>query len=231
MTIYYLYVKTHNITGLKYLGKTTKDPYKYLGSGIDWCKHLKQYGKNITTEIIKVCETHEEFSYWGRYYSKLWNIVCGQDDFGNRIWANRIPETGGGLGVFGDANPMRNPEVVAKRTGPNHHAKTEESRRRQSINNPMHNEKSRRKLSQTLLARGENHHARKPESIKKRSGENHYAYDSTVYTWRNIKTNEILHMTRTELIRTFNLNKSHVCQMIKRNPKFLSVKNWELYQN
>lgn len=71
MTIYYLYIKTHNITGLKYLGKTTKDPYKYLGSGTDWLKHLKQYGTDITTDIVKTCLTSEEFSYWGRYYSKF----------------------------------------------------------------------------------------------------------------------------------------------------------------
>jgi hypothetical protein len=33
MTIY-LYKKTHNITGLKYLGKTAQsNPYKYPGSG------------------------------------------------------------------------------------------------------------------------------------------------------------------------------------------------------
>lgn len=25
----YLYIKTHNQTGLKYFGKTTKDPFKY----------------------------------------------------------------------------------------------------------------------------------------------------------------------------------------------------------
>jgi hypothetical protein len=43
MTIYYLYVKTHNITGLKYLGYTSrKNPHKYTGSGTRW---LNQYAK------------------------------------------------------------------------------------------------------------------------------------------------------------------------------------------
>jgi hypothetical protein len=36
-----LYVKTHNITGLKYFGKTTNDPFKYKGSGKYWLDHLK----------------------------------------------------------------------------------------------------------------------------------------------------------------------------------------------
>ena len=89
MTIY-LYKKTHNITGLKYLGKTTKDPFSYNGSGKDWKSHLKQYGINITTEILKECHSKEDLNKWGRYYSKLWNVVD------NKEWANRIPETGGG---------------------------------------------------------------------------------------------------------------------------------------
>ena len=91
MTIY-LYVKTHNKTGLKYLGKTSKDPYSYIGSGIDWKTHLKEYGIEHSTQIIRECQTNQELSEWGRYYSKLWNIVESDK------WANRIPETGGGIG-------------------------------------------------------------------------------------------------------------------------------------
>lgn len=89
MTIY-LYVKTHNKTRLKYLGKTKKDPYTYLGSGVDWKSHLKEHGAEHTTEILKECNTNSELSYWGRYYSKLWNVAKSAE------WANRIPETGGG---------------------------------------------------------------------------------------------------------------------------------------
>jgi hypothetical protein len=79
MTIYYLYIKTHNKTGLKYLGKTTRDPYTYNGSGKDWIPHLKEYGVDITTEIIKECSSHKELSHWGRYYSNLWNVVEDRD--------------------------------------------------------------------------------------------------------------------------------------------------------
>ena len=57
MTIY-LYVKTHNVTGLKYLGQTSSnDPYKYQGSGKYWRLHLKKHGNNVTTEILKECES------------------------------------------------------------------------------------------------------------------------------------------------------------------------------
>jgi hypothetical protein len=89
MTIY-LYVKTHSKTGLKYLGKTTKDPYTYHGSGVDWKAHLKEHGSEHTTEIIKECQSNQELTNWGRYYSEMWNVAESKE------WANRIPETGGG---------------------------------------------------------------------------------------------------------------------------------------
>ena len=43
-SMYYLYVKTHKVTGLKYLGQTSKDPFKYNGSGTRWTNHIKKYG-------------------------------------------------------------------------------------------------------------------------------------------------------------------------------------------
>lgn len=96
MTIY-LYVKTHNITGLKYLGKTNRpDPHKYLGSGIYWRNHIKKYGQDYSTEILKECSTKEELKYWGLYYSDLWDVVNAKDNNGNKIWANLKPENGDG---------------------------------------------------------------------------------------------------------------------------------------
>lgn len=101
MTIY-LYVKTHNNTGLKYLGKTTaKDPHKYPGSGVYWKNHLKVHGINYSTKIIKECQSKEEVKEWGLYYSTLWNIVTAKDKNGKKLWANAIPETGEGGGIKG----------------------------------------------------------------------------------------------------------------------------------
>lgn len=87
----YLYVKTHNQTGLKYLGQTTaKDPHKYPGSGKYWKLHLKKHGPDFSTEIIKECLTKQEVQHWGEYYSSLWNVVD------NPAWANLKPEIGDG---------------------------------------------------------------------------------------------------------------------------------------
>ena len=91
MTIYTLYVKTHNITGLKYFGFTTsKDPHKYTGSGVYWKLHLKKHGYDYTTEIRRECQSKDELREWGLYYSNLWNIVENND------WANLKEEVGDG---------------------------------------------------------------------------------------------------------------------------------------
>lgn len=90
MTIYTLYVKTHKVTEMKYLGQTTKNAHTYRGSGIDWKKHLLENGNDVRTEILCSGYDREEMKRLGRHYSKLWDVV------NNPKWANRIPETGGG---------------------------------------------------------------------------------------------------------------------------------------
>jgi len=93
----YLYVKTHNITGLKYLGKTiAKDPHKYKGSGKYWQSHIKQHGYDVTTTILQECQTEDEVKYWGLYYSNLWNILTTRDTNDKKVWANLKVESGDG---------------------------------------------------------------------------------------------------------------------------------------
>jgi hypothetical protein len=88
MSIYHLYVKTHNQTKLKYLGQTIQDPYWYLGSGIEWLKHLKEYGNDISTDIIGSYNTKEELREVALLISKEFDIVNSSD------WANMVPEYG-----------------------------------------------------------------------------------------------------------------------------------------
>jgi hypothetical protein len=112
MTIYYLYVKTHRITGLKYLGKTKRNPLIYPGSGVYWKRHLVVHGKAHETEILKECQSNQEIKHWGKYYSDLWDIVNAVDNLGNKIWANLKPEEGdGGFVDLHGNNPMKDPEI------------------------------------------------------------------------------------------------------------------------
>jgi hypothetical protein len=85
-----LYLKTHNVTGLKYLGKTEQDPYQYRGSGIHWVRHLKKHGNDVTTEVLFQTEDKAEFKKVALGYSDKWNIVESTD------FANQIPEEGHG---------------------------------------------------------------------------------------------------------------------------------------
>lgn len=86
----YLYVKTHNVTGLKYLGKTKNEPYKYKGSGTYWYKHIKKHGYNVTTEIIYESEDKEDIVSAGLYYSLFYDVVKSDK------WANLMEEKGDG---------------------------------------------------------------------------------------------------------------------------------------
>jgi hypothetical protein len=84
----YLYIKTHQITGLKYFGKTTKkDPYSYKGSGKHWLNHLKKHGNHVNTEILGYF-TQNEVESIALKFSHDNNIVESKE------WGNLKPENG-----------------------------------------------------------------------------------------------------------------------------------------
>ena len=85
----YLYIKQHSVTGLKYFGKTTQNPYAYLGSGSYWKKHIKKHGKDFV-KTIWVSDLYYDTSIVeiALRFSKENNIVESND------WANFIPENG-----------------------------------------------------------------------------------------------------------------------------------------
>lgn len=91
-----LMIKTHNKTGLKYFCKSTKTGSAlrvYKGSGVDWNKHLKIHGKDISTEIYAVFDETNNIQRLmlegtALEYSELNNIVNSDK------WANMIPENG-----------------------------------------------------------------------------------------------------------------------------------------
>lgn len=86
--MYFLYIKTHNVTGLKYLGHTKRNPYFYKGSGKYWVNHIKKHGYNVNTIILLKTECLHCLSETGLFFSKLFNIVDSNE------WANLIPEQG-----------------------------------------------------------------------------------------------------------------------------------------
>jgi hypothetical protein len=91
----FLYLKELS-SGLKYLGITTKNPFKYKGSGKYWKRHLKHHNisnKDIKTTILLKTEDKEELRQKSLYYSELWDIV------NNELFLNLAPESG--IGTYG----------------------------------------------------------------------------------------------------------------------------------
>ena len=111
MIIYYLYVKTHNKTGLQYLGYTSSvDPHKYTGSGKYWLLHLNKHGFDFSTRVLHKCVSKLAIKAWGLFYSRLWSIV------NSKQWANLKEENGDG----GDCGPKGRVELSRKGKGREH---------------------------------------------------------------------------------------------------------------
>lgn len=109
----YLMIKTHNVTGKKYLCKkqaeTDVDAIKYTGSGLRWKPHLKEFGKNFTTEILFICpiENKKEFKNIAVDYSYKLNILSDPN------WMNMILEDGGG-GSTSETNGSKGKKWIYK---------------------------------------------------------------------------------------------------------------------
>lgn len=141
MTIY-LYIKHCNHCDLKYFGKTTKDdPYKYIGSGTHWLRHLKKHGKeHIVTDWVKSFESQEECTKFALLFSKENDIVNSKN------WANLCEENGKDGGIIGRKLPKSVKEKIK-----NNHADFSGS------NNPMFGKKisneTRKKMSLSASCR------------------------------------------------------------------------------
>jgi hypothetical protein len=222
MTIYLLYVKTHQVTGLKYLGQTSKsDPHRYTGSGKYWLRHIKQHGKNWDTEILLESQNKKDIDQLGSYYSNLWNIVE------NNKWANLKPETGDGA-ASGIYNPMKNLEVLAKQQAIIRDPAIKEKHRVATINamnTPAVKEKLKairntleyKKYLKTTL--------HKPELIKNRFGEKNPNFDTTVYYFEHV-SGLTFTGTRFEFNNTYQLTSGSVSRLL--NGEYKITQGWKL---
>jgi hypothetical protein len=90
-TINYLYLKKHNVTGLKYLGITrATKPYNYKGSGTRWLKHIKKHGNDVKTTILYSSDNKQLFADFSIETSYKLNVVE------DTTYANLKHETGMG---------------------------------------------------------------------------------------------------------------------------------------
>lgn len=134
--MYYLYIKTHNKTGLKYLGKTNaKNPFEYKGSGKHWLRHINKYGYDVTTKILLATESKEEIKETGLFFSKLFNIVKSKE------WANLQEEKGDGVSsqFASEENFRRLEKGTHPFCDPEHNKRTNSKRQETKRKNGTHN--------------------------------------------------------------------------------------------
>lgn len=89
--IIHLYVKTHRGTGMRYFGKTSRDPRKYRGSGVTWRRHLRKYGNDVDTSVLASFDDvtqREALKEFALSFSRENDIVASPS------WANLIEEDG-----------------------------------------------------------------------------------------------------------------------------------------
>ena len=113
----YLYVKQHLKTKLKYFGKTNRDPYKYLGSGLHWKRHINKHGlQHVETNQVWCFQNQEECTKFALEYSRINNIIESNE------WANLKDEDGlAGWGVGNKHNVGRKLSDETKRKIANSH--------------------------------------------------------------------------------------------------------------
>jgi hypothetical protein len=222
MTTYSLYVKTHQVTGLKYLGQTSKsDPHKYTGSGKYWLRHIKQHGKNWDTKILLESQNKKDINKLGAYYSNLWNVVESNE------WANLKPETGDGA-ASGIHNHMKNPAVLAKQQAIIQNPAIKEKHRVATIkamNTPAVKEKLtaiRNTLEYKEYLKTTLHN---PQLIKNRFGKMNPNFDPTVYYFEHA-SGLTFTGTRFEFNNTYQLTSGSVSRLL--NGEYKSTQGWNL---
>lgn len=129
----YLYIKQHNITGLKYFGKTTRDPFKYRGSGLHWKRHLRVHGNDVTTVWVQAFFDRKKLEEYALRFSKDNMIVESTE------WANMKVENG--------LDGGRDAGFIGHKWNDEERAQISE---RMSRNNPMYDPKVRQKHSETM---------------------------------------------------------------------------------
>lgn len=108
-TTIYLYLKTHKKSGLKYFGKTVKDPFRYKGSGKRWLNHLKVHGNEVNTEILFKSSDINECRKFAIDYSLKNNIV------NNPLYANLIEETLTGGDTSHTVNYQKSRSIMSRK--------------------------------------------------------------------------------------------------------------------
>lgn len=110
--MYNLYLKEHNVTGMKYLGYTTRHDYDvYKGSGAYWVKHINKHGYDVSTTLLGSFDNMEDLKKAGTKYSNEFDVVESKE------FANLKTEEGVS-GSYGEETRKKMSEAAKKRGAP-----------------------------------------------------------------------------------------------------------------
>lgn len=167
----YLYIKEHSLTGLRYFGKTTVDPYEYKGSGKHWVRHINKHGRQhvITLWVSELFTNRDALVKYATFLSEELDIVNSDK------WANLSIETGiaGGNTMLNKTHSKETKQLMSNaKKGKLHSAEhnikigisragkkhTEESKQKMSDakkgkayrKGKSHSEETKRKMSESL---------------------------------------------------------------------------------
>jgi hypothetical protein len=227
---------------------TTQDVFEYPGSGKDWKEHLENNITDVETSIIFQTTSKKEFSDTGRYYSKLWNIVGAMDDYGNKIWANKIPETGGGPGwAGGESHILKDPSIKAKMIAAINSPECIEKKSKgfaEAVKNGTHNTQTKwHCIHCGLSGRGDGNYrwhgdnclsnpnlSDSEKKIRKEKSNNNPMKmpeivdkfrDKNLYCFEDIKTGKVKIMSRKEFVDKYGCKSCQVTAIIKNKNKSL----------
>ena len=178
-----LYIATHNITGKKYFGKTTRFftqeslQENYTGSGKYWNKHKKKHGDDVTMEIYCICSLNESDEDYvvpiALKFSEENNIVKDKEK-----WANLMSENGLDGGVKGQYSEDTRKRLSESKTGVLNHmyGKTGENCPFYGKN---HTADSRAKMSESAKNRQPISEDTRKRLSESKTGENNPMYGKT----------------------------------------------------
>jgi len=156
----YLYIKQHSITGLKYFGKTTRDPYKYNGSGKHWSRHINKHGKeHIVT--LWVSDLYHDTSI----VEVALKFSADNDIVKSKEWANQKPENG----LDGGASGTKHTQETKNKISASNKGKplSEEHKTKLSVSQKGRKHTDETKAKQSASAKGKKHTEKTKAKMRK----------------------------------------------------------------
>ena len=147
----YLYIKQHSVTGIKYFGKTTQDPYQYKGSGKYWKNHINKHGKEFV-ETIWLSEPYTNkdlLSEFALFFSEEYDIVKSDK------WANLNPENGLDGGQSGPRSDETKAKISASNIGKKQkpHSAESNEKRSKTLTGKTRSIETKAKITATLTGK------------------------------------------------------------------------------